>query len=228
MAAVAQLKVRRIAGALGAEVTGVDLSRPLAAGEAAALRAAWLEHQVLFFRDQALTPAQYMTLARAFGKPIEYPFVQGIEGYPEIIEVKKLEHETVITSYSIHYTKLYEDLRPWLPLIEAREQARPSADDPLDAIRSVQSKADIEIGLKVEKLIWPQREAQGVSATLNVGADAVAARGAAQLLVGAIEGNARLETAQAEARLRVDAQADQIVLEALHPEVERAGVSGMA
>jgi len=119
------------------------------------------------------------------------------------------------------------DLRPWLPLIEAREQARPSADDPLDAIRSVQSKADIEIGLKVEKLIWPQREAQGVSATLNVGADAVAARGAAQLLVGAIEGNARLETAQAEARLRVDAQADQIVLEALHPEVERAGVSGM-
>jgi taurine dioxygenase len=48
---------------------------------------------VVFFRDQALEPAQFMAFARRMGKPMEYPFVKGIEGFPEVIEVKKLEHE---------------------------------------------------------------------------------------------------------------------------------------
>ena len=84
------MEVRRIAGALGAEISGVDLSRDIPAKE---IRDAFLQHQVIFFRDQRLTPGQLMAFARAMGKPIEYPFVKGIEGYPEVIEVKKLEHE---------------------------------------------------------------------------------------------------------------------------------------
>jgi taurine dioxygenase len=84
------VQVRRIAGALGAEITGIDLAKEIPAKE---IRAAFLEHQVLFFRDQPLTPAQFMAFARAMGKPVEYPFVKGLEGFPEVIEVKKLEHE---------------------------------------------------------------------------------------------------------------------------------------
>jgi taurine dioxygenase len=121
VAAVAELSVRRIAGALGAEVRGVDLSRPLEAAEAAALRAAWLEHQVLFFRDQSLTPAQYMALARAFGTPVEYPFVKGIEGYPEIIEVKKLEHETANFGGIWHSDTTYLERPPMASMLLARE-----------------------------------------------------------------------------------------------------------
>jgi taurine dioxygenase len=84
------MKVRRIAGALGAEILGVDLSKEIPAPE---IRRAFLEHQVIFFRDQQLDPARFMAFARSMGKPIEYPFVKGIEGFPEVIEVKKLEHE---------------------------------------------------------------------------------------------------------------------------------------
>ncbi|MGH8732619.1 MAG: TauD/TfdA dioxygenase family protein, partial [Burkholderiales bacterium] len=62
--------MRRIAGALGAEVLGVDLSKNFPAKE---IRAAFLEHQVVFFRGQKLDPAQFMAFARAMGKPIEYP-----------------------------------------------------------------------------------------------------------------------------------------------------------
>ena len=87
------MEVRRIAGALGAEVLGVDLSRELALKDVARIRAVFLEHQVIFFRDQALTPAQFMAFARTLGTPVEYPFVKGIDGLPEVIEVKKLEHE---------------------------------------------------------------------------------------------------------------------------------------
>jgi taurine dioxygenase len=87
------VEVRRIAGALGAEVLGVDLAADLSGATVAEIRRAFLEHQVIFFRDQALSPAQFMAFARRMGKPVEYPFVKGIEGFPEIIEVKKLERE---------------------------------------------------------------------------------------------------------------------------------------
>jgi taurine dioxygenase len=84
------LEIRRLAGALGAEILGVELSKPFPEEE---IRKAFLEHQVIFFRDQALTPAQFMAFAQRMGRPIEYPFVKGIDGFPEVIEVKKLEHE---------------------------------------------------------------------------------------------------------------------------------------
>ena len=74
------MEVRRVAGALGAEILGVDLSR---AFDETALRKALLEHQVIFFRAQTLDPAHFMAFARAMGKPVEYPFVKGIDGYPE-------------------------------------------------------------------------------------------------------------------------------------------------
>jgi len=121
VAAVAEISVRRIAGALGAEVSGVDLGGPLAPELVARLRAAWLEHQVLFFRDQPLTPAQFMAFARAFGTPVEYPFVQGIEGFPEIIEVKKLEHETANFGGIWHSDTAYLERPPMASMLLARE-----------------------------------------------------------------------------------------------------------
>ena len=76
------IEVKHIAGALGAEVHGADLAKPLGDEQIAEIRRAWLEHLVIFFRDQHLAPAQFMAFARAMGGPIEYPFVKGIEGFP--------------------------------------------------------------------------------------------------------------------------------------------------
>src|SRR5689334_16127006 len=87
------IEVRKIAGALGAEIGNVDLSRPLSAASVAGIRAAWLEHLVIFFRDQVLTPAQFLGFARTLGEPMEYPLLKGLPEFPEITEVKKLEHE---------------------------------------------------------------------------------------------------------------------------------------
>lgn len=115
------IEVKRIAGALGAEVSGVDLSKPLSDELAAELRRAWLEHLVLFFRNQDLSPEQYLAFARRFGKPVEYPFVKGIEGFPEIIEVKKLEHETVNFGGIWHSDTAYLDEPPMASMLLARE-----------------------------------------------------------------------------------------------------------
>jgi taurine dioxygenase len=115
------IEARRVAGALGAEVQGIDLARALDDDQAAALRNAWHEHLVLFFRDQHLTPAQFMAFARRIGRPVEYPFVKGIEGYPEIIEVKKLAHETVNFGGIWHSDTTYLAEPPMASMLLARE-----------------------------------------------------------------------------------------------------------
>ena len=89
------MQIKRIAGALGAEIAGLDLRQPLDDTQAAALRDAFHRHKVIFLREQPLDPAQFLAFARRLGEPIEYPFVKGLDGFPEIIEVKKLEHEKV-------------------------------------------------------------------------------------------------------------------------------------
>ena len=117
---MARLKVKRIAGALGAEIGGVDL-RELDDDTVAAIRAAWLEHLVVFFREQPLAPAQYMAFAQRIGRPIEYPFVKGIPGFPEIIEVKKLEHERVNFGGVWHSDTAYLEVPPMASMLLARE-----------------------------------------------------------------------------------------------------------
>ncbi len=117
---MARLTVKRIAGALGAEIGGVDL-RELDDGTLAAIRAAWVEHLVIFFRDQPLAPAQYMAFAQRIGQPIEYPFVNGIAGFPEIIEVKKLEHERINFGGVWHSDTAYLEVPPMASMLLARE-----------------------------------------------------------------------------------------------------------
>jgi len=116
-----EIEVRRIAGALGAEVTGVDLAQPLADSQVAALRRAWLEHLVLFFRDQPLTPAQFMAFAGRFGEPVDYPYLKGLDGFPRITEVKKLEHERVNFGGVWHSDTAYLECPPMASLLIARE-----------------------------------------------------------------------------------------------------------
>jgi len=89
------LDIRPLSGALGAEILGIDLAQELSDATVAALRAAWLEHCVVFFRGQTLTPEQFLHVASRFGEPIEYPFVKGLEGLPQITPVIKLEHEKI-------------------------------------------------------------------------------------------------------------------------------------
>src|SRR5688572_29732207 len=117
---MAGMNVKRIAGALGAEIEGVDL-RELTEAHVREMRSAWLEHLVIFVRGQELSPAEYMAFARRIGKPIEYPFVKGIAGFPEIIEVKKLEHEKVNFGGVWHSDTAYLEVPPMASMLLARE-----------------------------------------------------------------------------------------------------------
>ena len=87
--------VHPLTPAVGAEITGLDLSRPIPPDTLARLRQVWLERKVLFFRDQTLTPDQQLAFTRQFGEVEKYPFLPGIDGHPLIAPVLKEAHETV-------------------------------------------------------------------------------------------------------------------------------------
>lgn len=85
--------VRPLSESIGAELIGIDLAAPLSDADVEDIRAAWLDHLVVVFRDQTLTSGQYLDFARRLGEPGRYPFVAGLGDYPEIIAVEKLPDE---------------------------------------------------------------------------------------------------------------------------------------
>ena len=115
------MEIRPIAGALGAEISGVDLAKDLTDETVAAIRRAWLEHLVLFFRDQPLAPRDFLAFAKRFGEPIEYPFVKGLDDFPEIIPVLKRETEQVNFGGVWHSDTTYLDIPPMASMLVARE-----------------------------------------------------------------------------------------------------------
>ena len=88
------IAVDRIAGALGAEISGVDLSQPLSDSVIAEIRQALLDHQVIFFRDQRLTLGQHLAFGRRFGELQIHDFVEAAEADAHILEVRKEPYET--------------------------------------------------------------------------------------------------------------------------------------
>lgn len=113
--------MQNLAGALGAEISGLDLAQPLNDALIAEIRAIWLDRLVIFFRDQPLTPPQYLAFARRFGEIIEYPFIKGLPDYPEITPVIKLEHEAVNFGGVWHSDTTYLECPPMGSMLLARE-----------------------------------------------------------------------------------------------------------
>lgn len=129
------IAVQPLAGAVGAEVSGVDLARDLDDATVAALRRIWLDHGVIFFRDQDLPPARFLAFARQFGEVIEYPFLRGLDEFPEIIPVVKLPHERTNFGGVWHSDTAYLDIPPMATMLVARE-VPPHGGDTLFACQS--------------------------------------------------------------------------------------------
>ncbi len=89
------LDIRPLAGALGAEIAGTDLSQPLDDAVFAEIHRAFLDHQVIVFRDQSITPQQELAFARRFGTPGIYPFMAGLPNAPEVTEILKTETDKI-------------------------------------------------------------------------------------------------------------------------------------
>ena len=78
------LDIRPVAGALGAEIHGLDLSRELSAESREQVRELLNEYEVIFFRDQDISPAMQKSLALSFGPLQTHPAYDTVAGFPEL------------------------------------------------------------------------------------------------------------------------------------------------
>ncbi len=86
-----RIRPRPLSPTLGAEIEGVDLTRPLDDTTFAEVERAFLAFKVIFFRDQALTVEQHLDFARRFGELEDHPFLPAKDGHAEVIRFAKDE-----------------------------------------------------------------------------------------------------------------------------------------
>jgi len=101
------MEVHRIANALGAEVVGLDLSKPLADGQVQELHALWMEHLVLLFRGQSLSPQRLIAFSRHFGELERHDNYQGELRHPDhaellVVKAKQLDGRRITFGQQWH------------------------------------------------------------------------------------------------------------------------------
>jgi len=118
---MARIHVRPTGAALGAEVTGVDLSRPLDVDTIAEIRSAWLDHLVLSFPDQPMSHDDLERVTGYFGAFGEDPFIAPLPERPHIIEVKRdAEEKASVFAAAWHSDWSFQDVPPAATLLHAK------------------------------------------------------------------------------------------------------------
>jgi taurine dioxygenase len=82
------IDVKPIAGSIGAEISGVSMAQPLGNQAFQEVHDALMAHQVIFFRDQDITPAEHVAFARQFGGLHIHPYAPSLEDHPEVLILK--------------------------------------------------------------------------------------------------------------------------------------------
>lgn len=96
-----------LAGALGAEVSGIDLREPIDDATFSTLHQGLLDHGVIFFREQPIEHRHHLALAERFGTPVPHPAYESVEGFPAINVLESTpEKPTKIDSWHTDMTFL--------------------------------------------------------------------------------------------------------------------------
>ncbi|MEQ1752783.1 MAG: TauD/TfdA family dioxygenase [Micropepsaceae bacterium] len=117
----ATVKVRQVSGALGAELSGVDLGSDLGAAGLGEIRQALLDHCVIFFRDQVMTPDQQLAFARRFGVISIHPYGPQVPGFPEVMRVFKEKDDKVNFGGGWHSDMTFLEKPPLGSILYAKE-----------------------------------------------------------------------------------------------------------
>ena len=114
------IEVRALAGSIGAEVCGADLSS-MSADLYEEIYRAFVEHQAIIIRDQSLTTDQYLAFARHWGEINIYPFMKGLASHPEVLEILKTEDDTYAFGNAWHSDGSFNPIPPKATMLYALE-----------------------------------------------------------------------------------------------------------
>ena len=109
-----------LSGAMGAEIRGADL-RDVDDETFAAIHDILLDHGMIYFRDQEITPAQQLALARRWGEPHFHPYMPGLANHPEIIEIVKNPEDTHTFGGNWHTDQMFTPTPAMGTMLYAKE-----------------------------------------------------------------------------------------------------------
>ena len=110
------MNVKLLSGALGAEISGIDLT-DTSDQNFKKINDLLLEHKVIFFRDQPITNEQQIALAAKFGPLETHAYVKGLKDHPEIVRIIKGKEEK---NQWVHFLFLLKNLPLLLLNIQSR------------------------------------------------------------------------------------------------------------
>lgn len=116
-----RIKVRPLSPVIGAEIEGVDLASESDEGVFAEIRQAFLQHGVVFFRDQKLTMDQHKAVSRRFGEIVVNPIYRGHDEHPEIMKVVKEKTDKKNIGDTWHTDMSFLECPPLGSFLYARE-----------------------------------------------------------------------------------------------------------
>jgi taurine dioxygenase len=115
------INVRPTAGALGAEIHGVDLTHELSEDTFTQIRQAFWDYSVIFFRDQTLRPEQHIGFAERWSTINVNRFFKPLEGYPQVAEVRKEPDQEKNIGRSWHTDHSYDQVPAMASILYAKE-----------------------------------------------------------------------------------------------------------
>jgi taurine dioxygenase len=118
------ISIDPLTGSLGAEIGNINLAESLDEDVIAEVRQALLDYQVIFFRNQVLSPDQHKSFGATFGELHIHPFIPCLEGHPEIIHLESADDgpaEMAYQSNTWHTDLTYTESPPMGSLLYAKE-----------------------------------------------------------------------------------------------------------
>jgi taurine dioxygenase len=105
----------------GAEVSGLDLSQPLAAAVFSEVARAWAQHSVIWFPDQALAHEQLEAFTRQWGEFGLDPYIEPMPGHPNILELRREADEKAANfGAAWHSDWSFQDTPPSATILHAK------------------------------------------------------------------------------------------------------------
>ena len=114
-----QVSIERLGAALGAEISNVDLSRPIAESKMTAIQKAFVKHGLLIFRNQDLTKDEYIAFGRQFGELTVHPFATSLPNSPELIVLDNDADNPPLSTDQWHSDEMFRDEPPAATIIRS-------------------------------------------------------------------------------------------------------------
>jgi len=125
---MSNILINPISGSMGVEIHNVDLSNELSDSLFSEIRETFIEHGLIFFRDQELTPDDHLRFAKRWGEININRFFAKVEGYDQIAEVKKDPDQKINIGGAWHTDHSYDQIPAMGSILLAKETPKIGGD----------------------------------------------------------------------------------------------------